>query len=721
MATLVLSTVGTIFGGPLGGAIGSLIGQSIDQQLFGPGPRQGPRLGDLSIQTSSYGTPVPRIYGTMRVAGTVVWATDLKEDRENLSGGKGQPETINYRYSASFAVALSSRRAVRVKRIWADGKILRGAAGDFKTGTIFRFYPGDEKQAVDPLIASIEGDTPAFRGLALAVFENLQLADFGNRIPMLTFEIEADAAPPTLAALLSDASGGAIACTALQVVGGYAAHGADVRGAIEPLVESFGLDLFDDGASIRSPGAAAPALLVENMLGCSAQADRVARVERKIVATQELPAVLTLNYYDPERDYQSGQMRASAGTSGQRQRQIDFPAVVAAGVAKALVQGALARQWAQRERVTLRLSPEHLDLVPGDSVRLPGEAQNWRVERAMVEQMVIVAELKRIGRESAALPAEPGRAVGSYDALAAPTRIALFDFPGLGTTVQTGPTLHLAAASGAREWRPVPIEISVGGVISSSQTAIGETVMGTTIGTLANGQGALLDLLASVEVELVGDAMWLENCDDAALVSGSNLAVLGNELVQYGRAVPSGPKRFLLSRLVRGRRGTEWAMSGHVPGEIFALIKSAALRPIGLGQESLGAVVSVRALGIGDVGAPLVVSRSASGEALRPPSPVHLRAARRSDAGLDILWVRRSRAGWGWLDAIDAPIGEAIERYRINITGTAGALELESGTTAVSLNAAQVSALGSGATGIAVAQLGDYALSRAAMSTIILA
>ena len=45
----------------------------------GPGPRTGPRLGDLSVQTSSYGTPVPRIYGTMRVAGTVVWATELKE------------------------------------------------------------------------------------------------------------------------------------------------------------------------------------------------------------------------------------------------------------------------------------------------------------------------------------------------------------------------------------------------------------------------------------------------------------------------------------------------------------------------------------------------------------------------------------------------------------------------------------------------------------------
>ena len=61
MTTLALSSIGTALGGPIGGAIGSLIGQSIDRQLFGPGPRHGPRLGDLSVQTSTYGSQIPRI------------------------------------------------------------------------------------------------------------------------------------------------------------------------------------------------------------------------------------------------------------------------------------------------------------------------------------------------------------------------------------------------------------------------------------------------------------------------------------------------------------------------------------------------------------------------------------------------------------------------------------------------------------------------------------
>src|SRR5919205_2057083 len=106
MATLVLSTVGTILGGPIGGAIGSLVGQSIDQQVFSS-PKRGPRLGDLAVQTSSYGTQIPRIYGSMRVAGSVIWATDLVES-EQTSGAKGQPD-VTYSYSVSLAVALSSR------------------------------------------------------------------------------------------------------------------------------------------------------------------------------------------------------------------------------------------------------------------------------------------------------------------------------------------------------------------------------------------------------------------------------------------------------------------------------------------------------------------------------------------------------------------------------------------------------------------------------------
>ena len=125
MAPLVLSTVGTLLGGPAGGAIGSLVGQSIDQQLFGS-PRRGPRLGDLSVQTSSYGTQIPRIYGRMRVAGSIIWSTDLVES--TLTSGarwRTSVRCISLSKRAAFSeeveISICSSNAFRSSRV-ASGR-----------------------------------------------------------------------------------------------------------------------------------------------------------------------------------------------------------------------------------------------------------------------------------------------------------------------------------------------------------------------------------------------------------------------------------------------------------------------------------------------------------------------------------------------------------------------------------------------------------------------
>ena len=68
-------------------------------------------------------------------------------------------------------------------RIWADGKPLD------LSGLTVRIYTGSEDQTPDALIVAKEGNAPAYRGLAYVVFERLPLADFGNRIPQLSFEI----------------------------------------------------------------------------------------------------------------------------------------------------------------------------------------------------------------------------------------------------------------------------------------------------------------------------------------------------------------------------------------------------------------------------------------------------------------------------------------------------------------------------------------------------
>ena len=239
MATLVLTAIGTAVGGPLGGALGALVGQQADRALFGGSSREGPRLKELSVTTSSYGQPIARHFGRMRVAGTVIWATDLSES-SSTEGGKGNPKTTTYSYSANFAVALSSTPILDVGRVWADGNLLRGSSGDLKVEGELRIYLGHGNDQVDPLISADQGaTTPAFRDCAYVVFENLQLADFGNRIPALTFEIISDLEPSLQLSSLLPEVGEHPEEGALDHVLGFADEGGPLSGTLSSLRKVF--------------------------------------------------------------------------------------------------------------------------------------------------------------------------------------------------------------------------------------------------------------------------------------------------------------------------------------------------------------------------------------------------------------------------------------------------------------------------------------------------
>ena len=186
MAQLVLTTLGTALGGPLGGAIGSAIGASIDNaalQSLTPARQVGPRLTQVRLTSVSEGAPIAAVFGRARVSGQVIWAAQFKETRKTSGGGKGSPRTQSYSYSLSFAVALCEGPIDGLGRVWADGQPLD------LTGAVMRLYRGEADQAPDPLIEVIEGQAPAYRGLAYVVFEDLPLAAYGNRPPQLSFEV----------------------------------------------------------------------------------------------------------------------------------------------------------------------------------------------------------------------------------------------------------------------------------------------------------------------------------------------------------------------------------------------------------------------------------------------------------------------------------------------------------------------------------------------------
>src|SRR3546814_3421662 len=75
-----------------------------------------------------------------------------------------------------------------------------------------------------------------------------------------------------------------------------------------------------------------------------------------------------------------------------------------------------------------------------------------------------------------------------------------------------------------------------------------------------------------IEVILGSGEGTLSNDGDALLDGGANLALVGDEVHQFGSAEQIDATRWRLSRLWRGRRGTEAAIGTQAAGDRFVLL-----------------------------------------------------------------------------------------------------------------------------------------------------
>jgi len=208
-----MSTGGQVVGGVVGAVAGFLLGGGPTGALYGAqigimaggyldppkGPTvTGPRLNDLTVQTSTYGAVIPRVYGTVTVNGNVIWLqgnalTEVVTKKK--SGGKGggsKTTTKTFTYSATFAVGLCEGPVVGVRRIWVGPDLIYDA-GSTDPDTIaasnasaegFALYLGTNTQAPDPRIQADVGvdNAPAWRGLAYIVFYDFALARYSNSL-----------------------------------------------------------------------------------------------------------------------------------------------------------------------------------------------------------------------------------------------------------------------------------------------------------------------------------------------------------------------------------------------------------------------------------------------------------------------------------------------------------------------------------------------------------
>lgn len=188
MASIILANVGGATFCPIGSAIGALVGAKIDgalQSSLNGRTSSSSRLGNLSVQSSIDGAFMPKIFGSAKIAGQVIWADNFKETTiKRTVGGKGGQKVKEYKYTISFAIGLCQGPISHIGRTWVNGKEIDLSQYNY------RLHTGNNSNP-DPLMEAILGmyNCPNYNDIAYIVFEDLPLDVFGDRIPQFSFEI----------------------------------------------------------------------------------------------------------------------------------------------------------------------------------------------------------------------------------------------------------------------------------------------------------------------------------------------------------------------------------------------------------------------------------------------------------------------------------------------------------------------------------------------------
>ncbi|NVO17971.1 MAG: glycoside hydrolase/phage tail family protein [Rhodoplanes sp.] len=475
--------------------------------------------------------------------------------------------------------------------------------------------------------------------------------------------------------MLADA--GVTGCDAGRLGGGLDGYVIDrpmaPRAAIEPLAAAFAFDAVADGAALvfRPRGGAPVAELTDDDL---VWPERGAPARLVRAQETELPAAVALGFSDIAADYRRAAVQSRRLVGGAtRILQADLAAVMERAEAERRVEIRLQDVWAGRETASFAVPPSRLGLAPGDVVALTLSGRRRLLEiRELVDSGARSVTAQSIDPEVFALPLPArSRVAPVLPDARGPAAVAVLDLPTLPS--DTVPVLARIAVL-ADPW-PGPMAVwrsFDGATFERIAVVAAPAVIGETLDPVPAGPTGRFDRTMGFRVKLHGGA--LAAVSDAALLAGANAAVLQQadgtcEVFQFATAELVDVRTYRLSRLLRGQAGSERAMAAPLAAGATFVKLDDVLLPVARGLDLLGRAMTLRVVAAdrhhGDPSA-VTVTLTPQPTALRPLAPVHLRA-RRTDAGVLISWIRRTRRDGDSWNAIDVPLGEDAEAYVVDI------------------------------------------------------
>ena len=471
----------------------------------------------------------------------------------------------------------------------------------------------------------------------------------------------------------------ATALTAL--VDGYSiGQQISARAAIEPLQRAFFFDAIESDAKIvfRPRGGASVATIDADDLAAASAGDALPD-DLAMTRQQEpeLPAAVSVIYIDKDADYQQNTQQAQRITTLSRQQTgVELAIAMTADRARAIAETLMYDAWTQRQKYTFRTSREYAAIEPGDVVSIvrSGTTHTLRIQRK-VESRSGVIEWQAVAEEASVYTqsATGGAGPESDDTVRATPSTILVPLDIACLRDQDSDLAFYVAACGSADGWPGAVvyrSADSGASYDESIAIVDEATIGYTVNVLANYTGSphMFDQSTLLTVSLFSGA--LSSATEEAVLNGANFLAIGYEILQFKSAVLISPLTYQLSGLLRGRRGTEWAISSHsASGERVVLLTPSTLSRI---TSDLTAARLYKPVTIGRaVEETAAQSIQYFGGNLAPFAPVHLGGGRDASNNMTINWLRRSRVGVDLPWNYDPPLGETSQLYDVEVWNTA--------------------------------------------------
>lgn len=496
------------------------------------------------------------------------------------------------------------------------------------------------------------------------------------------------------------------------------------RGAIESLRPVGHFDIVASGDTVRFPvrgGALVKTFTAAELAARGSGETRPPAVAMRDQDPSELARRLHVRYMSLARDHEPSQQKSPArlesGTVSEPT--LEVPVVISDDQAAQIAEVLLAEQWTGRRSFTFATSVRNIGLEPADPVGLPVDGRTIRALIKTIEfarpgtlQIEAVRDLAEQYTSTATGSAPESVPINDMPILGTPL-LTLLDLPYLGASDPRDPSgnasvLVLVRSVGGNAFNGALIEQTLdSGATYEDLAAVDiRPAYGTLTAALPSGPTTIFDDGNELLVDLHSGE--LSSRDLAAVLAGANLCAVGApgrwEILQFTTAVKTSATEWKLTGLLRGRRGTEWAVGSSEEGDQFVLLSPVGAVPVlELDTSRIGWTLSLRTTLVGTLTSSGEISAfTPAGVILKPFAPAALAASGSlGDGGWMVSWSRRDRVAIEFPQSGTFVMSEASERYEVDLLDADGTVLATVSTTTEAAHISELALVGGAGSGVA--------------------